>query len=390
MKNVTKILTAVVLCAAIFASDQRIDALGGNAALWPGDEANIGAFPGSINDHSLVQFSGIGWDRTDDAAGNAVYTNDHAETATVLFDNDGTTWGFNYNNGGNDWFNIMWGNGDMGLSIGMMSNEDGLQGCTTCREASGFKLGWGQTMGFGDLGVTYSSQSSRAEDNGPSPVTENTDMTDLGLNWRGDVGFWVFDGLTASYASHDTDSPDNTEDKSHTTLSATAFTHMDAGGADVLFAMGVENMSGEEGTVDRGHMQMHSTVAVEANMTDWATFRLGATFNYQLSGENDWVGAGSGKVVETEVNDNGTVWDEDNSVCSDITLLTQNDCEDDDYDMNTYDNGWGLGLGLGFNWGGFSADYTISEGFFNDPVSQITGYEDGSLTTQSVTLTYSF
>ena len=49
MKNVTKILTAALLCAAIFASDQRIDALGGNAALWPGDEANIAAFPAQMN-----------------------------------------------------------------------------------------------------------------------------------------------------------------------------------------------------------------------------------------------------------------------------------------------------------------------------------------------------
>jgi hypothetical protein len=383
MKNVTKILTAVVLCAAIFASDQRINALGGNAALWPGDEANISAFPGSINDHALVQFSGIGWDRGEDDQGETVYTNDHAETATVLFDNDGTTWGFNYNNGGNDWFNIMWGNGDMGLSIGMLSNEDGTSGCTTCREDSGFKLGWGQTMGFGDLGVTYSS-TSHTEDGS----TTSDDMTDLGLNWRGDVGFWVFDGLTASYASHDTDKAGTSDDMSHTTLSATAFTHMDAGGADVLFAMGVENMSGEEGTgagSDRGHMQMHSTVAVEANMTDWATFRLGATFNYQLSGENDWTGAGNGTIT---VDDNDTAWDAALSTCSDNTLLTQAACEADD--VATQDNGWGLGLGLGFNWGGFSADYTITEGFFNDPVSQITGYDNGSLTSQAVTLTYSF
>jgi len=35
MKNVTKILTAVVLCAAMFASSQRTAALGGSQ-FWPG------------------------------------------------------------------------------------------------------------------------------------------------------------------------------------------------------------------------------------------------------------------------------------------------------------------------------------------------------------------
>ena len=58
MKNVTKILTAVTLCAALFASDQRVKALGGNAAFWAGDEANISAFPAQINNHGLkVHFS---------------------------------------------------------------------------------------------------------------------------------------------------------------------------------------------------------------------------------------------------------------------------------------------------------------------------------------------
>ena len=69
MKNVTKILTAAVLCAALFASSQRTDALGGNAAFWPGDEANIAAFPAQVNNHSYVQLSGVGTGDGDDATG---------------------------------------------------------------------------------------------------------------------------------------------------------------------------------------------------------------------------------------------------------------------------------------------------------------------------------
>ena len=66
MKNVTKILTAVTLCSALFASDQRINALGGNAAFLPGDEANIAAFPAQINNHGHLQLSGVGGDGADD------------------------------------------------------------------------------------------------------------------------------------------------------------------------------------------------------------------------------------------------------------------------------------------------------------------------------------
>ncbi|MAW75374.1 MAG: hypothetical protein CMG09_05560 [Candidatus Marinimicrobia bacterium] len=359
MKNVTKILTAVVLCAAIFASTQRTDALGGNPALWPGDEANIANFPGSINDHSHVQVTGVG------SATNGVTGAQDNETATILFDKDGTKWGFSINDDKMDWFNIMWGNGDMGLSIGMLSSEDGgtTNNVANNEEASGFKLGWGQTMGFGDLGVTYVSTSMTDAGNGASKTV--TDVNNIGVNWRGDVGFWVFDGLTASLQMDDTDkattgtTTGQAGDVSSTTLSVTGFTHMDAGGADVLFALGVENKSGEEYNAtstatnkmdDTGHMHLNTTIAVEANMTDWATFRLGATYAYQLSGENDWTGPGGTST--------GT--------------------------------GWELGTGLGFNWGGFSADYHVSQDFFNDPVSHITGYSSDKLTDHGVTLTYSF
>ena len=60
MKNVTKILTAVVLCAAVFASANRVANLGGNAAFWPGDEANISAFPAQVNNHGFVQLTNVG------------------------------------------------------------------------------------------------------------------------------------------------------------------------------------------------------------------------------------------------------------------------------------------------------------------------------------------
>ena len=98
MKNVTKILTVVTLCATLFGSAQRIGALGGNAALWPGDEANIAAFPAQVNNHAYLQLTGVGAD-TD------------SEHASLLFQKDATTWGFNYGSG--DWVNMHYGDGSV-------------------------------------------------------------------------------------------------------------------------------------------------------------------------------------------------------------------------------------------------------------------------------------
>ena len=46
--------------------------------------------------------------------------------------------------------------------------------------------------------------------------------------------------------------------------------------------------------------------------------------------------------------------------------------------------------GLGFNWGGLTADMTVDSGLFQDPIGAVTGYDDGGLTNHTVTLTYSF
>ena len=92
MKNVTKILTAAVLCAALFASTQRTDALGGNAAFWPGDEANIAAFPAQVNNNSYLQLTGVGtttWgvEADDQGAGGVEAAYDAGAGASLLFQN---------------------------------------------------------------------------------------------------------------------------------------------------------------------------------------------------------------------------------------------------------------------------------------------------------------
>ena len=138
MKNVTKILTAVVLCAAVFASTNRTDALGGNSAFWPGDEANISAFPAQINNHSYVQFSGVNGAvagycddgvsenemACDGAGGEWTEGTDTQASASMVFNHNGTSWGLGFSDSADDWINLKWGKNDMGVSFTLMNSDD--------------------------------------------------------------------------------------------------------------------------------------------------------------------------------------------------------------------------------------------------------------------------
>ena len=329
MKNVTKILTAVVFCAALFASNQRINALGGNAALWPGDEANIAAFPAQVNNHAYLQFTGVA-DGTDGTTG----------AASLLFQNDGTSWGFNYGQT-DDWVNMSWGDGSMGVTVGMESvtgaDEDG--------DASDMSVSWGSNFDFGEVGVHYATT-----DNGDGDAT-------LGVNFRRAQNIWLFDNLVVSAGDLMADD---------LAFGADFFTHMDAGGADVVFGWGVD-YNGAAGMADSmgcddgsGNMtaacddatsvttmSQTATIGVEANMTDWATLRAGYNWSHSLACDNGDGGDACGG--------------------------------------NTSSFAWGLG----FNWGGLTADFSVSSGLLQDPIGTITGY-GSALTEDSITLTYSF
>ena len=301
MKNVTKILTAALLCAAIFASDQRIDALGGNAAFWPGDEANISMFPAQVNNHSFLQVSGVGSD--DGAAADA------DGMVSLLTSKDGKAWGFNY--GSDEWVNMSWGNGDMGVNVGM-------QGGDTDGDLS---VSWGGDLGFGELGIHYYGPGAAGAD------------AELGVAWRKDCGFWIFDN--AVVWADDLMADD-------LGFSAAMFTHMDAGGADVMFAWGMDYDGADDGGINQT-----AAIGVEANMTDWATLRAGYNWEYTLT--NDADGGTTGDVSDE------------------------------------------FAWGLGFNWGGLTCDMTVSSTLFQDPISTITGQDDGgALTNHSMTFTYNF
>ena len=397
MKNVTKILIAVTLCAAVFASTQRTNALGVNPAFWPGDEANIAAFPAQINNHGYLQLSGVGNDN-------------NTGSASLVFNNNGTAWSFGFANNADTWVNIGWGKNGMGVLFTLTSSDAGL-GDTEGAEgdqvsSSGFDFSYGNTFDWGELGFHYSSGSTdtvgsafeaavaatydecdcTAIDaaNGDTAcadadtstaelctaaggdivlnndaeaaearvdVSTDWDRNGMSVDFRKECGFWVFTDMVATL-----DMPD----EGAMSMGADWFTHMDASGADVMFAMGFDwSDSEDDGT--GGGMGHSAAIGVEANMTDWAAFRAGVNWNYQLSGDDDKVGS------------------------------------------HTY--GWATGLG--FNWGGFTADYTVSDSIFKNPIGYMTGNitswsyteagGDGAggggskgLTDHAVTLTYSF
>ena len=333
MRNVKVILISVALCATVFAN-QRIAALGGDAGFWSGDRANVGIFPATINDHQFLELDGVG--------------NNDGVDATLLW-GDATKWGFNFTSAdANTWFNIMWGNGDVGLNVQYMTTD--WSNDTVSGELTGFGVGYGQDFDWGELGVHFSSVE---------------DASAYGVNWRSDMDVWVFDSAKASMGM-----TDNGFGSTTMALSFDMYTHLDAGAADILFAMGVDYASWDvDGAGSTTWMTLPSaTVAVESALNDWATLRGFVNHSYVFS-------------------------------CSDELGICADDAAGPYLDASTSPVGDGnetsYGFGLGFNWGSASLDMQVSEGLFTNPVGTMTGnvFDDGtstSLARSEVTLSYTF
>jgi len=314
MKNVKAILIGVALCATVFAN-ARIEALGGDAGFWPGDRANAGAFPHTLNDGQWVEFGSV----------------QGAPTGSVNWNHDGANWGFNFDSAGNsDWMNMSWAKDGMGLSVGFQSTAAADDGSGA--DVAGFDLAWGKEMSFGELGVRYTSSDETG-----------ADVSDLVVNWRGTCGFWVFDNAKAMFWMGDDDM----------SLSYDLFTHIKpTESVTALVAMGFEYLTTDAG--DGSQLWLpNATLAVEADLADWATFRGFVEQNHWVSAED---GAG---------NDLGS--------------------------GNSTDYGFGLGFGWTTkNANSVSLDMEISNAVFSDPVSEMLGFGDGNLANGEVTLSYEF
>jgi len=406
MKNVTKILTAVVLCAAVFASTQRTDALGGNAAFWPGDEANIAAFPAQINNHGFVQVTNMSNGQVADDTGAMVDAN---ASIGMVFSHGGSNWSLGFSDSADDFFNLGWGKDGMGVNVTYKmwstasaittplvpevpavpntltwdgngdavadscsgGTSDGSEADATACTAVGGTWGGGSAETFSCSDGLAATEA--ACDNGVALIPEvpavwgsTTGMSGFGLSFGKDLGDWGEIGV--HYKSGDgygdgeagmvinytkscgfwvfTDmvaSLDN-PDVGDMTLDIDMFGHMDAGAADVMFATGIEY-----DTADDGGMTLTSNLGVEAAVTDNVTVRGGMNWAYDLT------------------NDGG------------------NGADATGADATRY--GWVTGAGI--NFGSFNADFDLGDGFWGNPLGWVSGeYDDAAW--GNMTVTYSF
>jgi len=346
MKKATVML--LTLGTFVMASQQRVDALGGSAGLWPGDEANIALFPQSVNNFNIAQFGGVG--STD------------AHSGWVSWGED-TKYGFSWADGAdNNMVNMYWGNGSMGVNfgLGMSGMDDG----TTTTAGTDINFGWGQDMGFGEVGLTFSNSSY---DDGSDATEFDPASMMLNFNLRRAQNFWMFDNMMFQFMYNTMNSVDGmTGNEFGITamgLGLDFFTHMDINeSTTAMFAMGFgfasyangdgESVAFVDGATGSTVTLPKFTFGVESAVWDFATVRVGATKSYNLT-------------ASTQAN-------------KDADAVTTKG--GDAFEMN---------FGCGFNYGNFGIDLTVTEGLFNDPVRYANGRNETPLSS-SATLTYTW
>jgi hypothetical protein len=290
----------------IFASATRTDALGG-AGFWADDYANIGAFPASINNHNVA------WTNGDDF--------------TSVWNTDGTTWGF-AGGTGDDIANVMWGNGAMGVTVGLANTPDNDATADVDEADMGLNVGFGMPLAGMDFGFTYGMGG------------DNYGGGAVGVNLRRAQSIWLFENILVDF-DMGMEGDDAATDPATMGLGVDAYTTTSYdSGINSLFGLGFNY--GSVGDADPT-MGIVWNFAVESEMTDWATLRVGYSHNYDFA-------TGDADVMYS---DGGTP---------------------DDATDDTMQNG-GLVVGLGFNYGSFNLDMNVGDygSLFNNPVQYVTG-----------------
>ena len=263
MKTVKNTIILFMIGGLVFSSQERVDALGGNAAFWPEDEANIMVFPHAINNFNLANTDG--------------------EDFFVSWGDD-MKFGFSGGTSENDFLNLSWGMNNMGLNFGLnmeaaveavtaVDGVDCADGTMDCEEyvaaveavegvdaVNTIDASFGMNMAFGDVGLGF-------------------DNADGGTNITGVLRraqeLWIFDNMLVGFGMMTPEEGDAVMN-----LSADLYTHLDiAENTTGLFAMGFGwTNEGEDGDVTLPAM----TFAVESAWTDWATVRAGFTKDWSI------------------------------------------------------------------------------------------------------------
>ena len=262
MKNVINLLAVLLIGGTLLlASNQRVSALGGNAAYWPEDDANIWVFPHAVNNYNLANTDGsdfyVSW-------------------------GDGMKFGFA---GGmdSDMLNMTWGQDNMGVNFGLnmtpavdavagvtdsmncgdtmdQACDNGVDAVLAADAGQVVHFGFGMGMDFGDLGVWFNNDAG----------------TNLNLHLRRAQDVWIWDNMLVDFGMA---SPE--EGDAEINVGVNCFTHLNiADNTTGLFAMGFGFWNqGEDSDITFPAM----TFAVESGMTDWATVRAGFTKDWSIS-----------------------------------------------------------------------------------------------------------
>ena len=252
MKNVKTLLIFITISAFVFASETRVNALGG-AGFWADDYANIGAFPASVNNHNVAWTDG----------------NDF----TTIWNSNGTTWGFAGGMGNDDVVNMMWGNGTYGVTFGLgMSPEDDTVTPVVEAETT-YNLGFGMPLAGMDFGFGY-------DDSGT-----------IGINLRRAQEIWEWDNVLVNFEMTPEDTDAGT--MADMNFGVHAYTNRSYdNGTNGLFALGFEyDAPGVlTGTAPDPTMNLVWNFAVESAMTDWATLRVGYSKAHDFGGGANYGG----------------------------------------------------------------------------------------------------
>jgi hypothetical protein len=307
--------------------------------------------------------------------------------------------------------NLQWGNGSMGATFGlsMAAADDGNDTNGKATSDMGITASWGMEMGFGELGVGFSTTSN---DDGIDATKNDPSTMGFSANIRRAQSLWIFDNMLVGfdygtsntgmvYGNSDECATADCWDVAYTAgyenavttmeLSTSLYSHIDiSDNTNGLIAMGFSYSSqagyisdatgpvaavedniytAEDETVEaveyEAGMELKDftgsvialptwTFAVESAMTDWATARVGVNAGYNLMTSAD-----SGVTGSKTMTGRGGM----------ATAFS---------------------VGLGFNYGSFNLDVDVSEGLFTNPVQHVTGFESIAPSDATATLTYAW
>ena len=261
MKNVKTLLIFISISTFIFASNQRVAALGGNAGYWADDYANITNFPASVNNHNVAWTDGTDF--------------------TSIWNSDGTTWGFTGGTG-DDVANIMWGNGTMGVTFGL--------GMTGAVDAVTAIAAVADDPATTDVDETVTGVAAVDEMDAETNIDIgfgmplagmdfgfNTNTTDHSVNLRRAQDIWVWDNMLIGVNMMG-ETADGADD-GYMAFNCDFYKNQTyASGTSGLFALGV----GYNDMTEDGAFNLNWTFGVESAMTDWATLRVGYQHSYDL------------------------------------------------------------------------------------------------------------